>query len=57
MEPTECRRLKQLAEREGVSIAELVRRAVERYFLLIGPHRKQKAIPSLFGLNPIPIGD
>jgi hypothetical protein len=58
MEPAEYKRLQELAEREGVSVAELVRRAVtERYFLPTGQDRKQKALQTLFALNPVPIGD
>jgi hypothetical protein len=49
MEPAEYKRLQELAEREGLSVAELVRRAVtERYFLPAGQERKQ---------NPVPVGD
>jgi predicted DNA-binding ribbon-helix-helix protein len=58
MEPAEYKRLQELAEREGLSVAELVRRAVtERYFLPAGQERKQKALQTLFALHPVPVGD
>jgi hypothetical protein len=58
MEPSEYRRLQELADREGISVAELVRRAVaERYFFPAGKDRKRKALDGLFQLNPIPMED
>jgi hypothetical protein len=58
MEPSEYQRLQDLADREGISVAELVRRAVaERYFLPAGKERRRKALEGLFNLSPIPVED
>jgi predicted ATP-grasp superfamily ATP-dependent carboligase len=56
MEPSEYKRLQELSAREGVSIAELVRRAVaDRYFLPDGKERKRKALDSFLNSSPMPI--
>lgn len=58
MEPSEYKRLQELSAREGVSIAELVRRAVaDRYFVPDGKERKRKALDSFLKSSPIPLGD
>jgi len=58
MDPDEYERLRKIAEQEGVSVAELVRKAVaERYFLPVGKDRKQKALAGLLSLRPIPVED
>ncbi|HKP98547.1 MAG TPA: ribbon-helix-helix protein, CopG family [Fibrobacteria bacterium] len=58
MQPEEYAQLQRLAEREGKSVAELVRIAVaDRYFIQPGKDRKQKALANLFSLQPIPVED
>lgn len=58
MDPDEYEHLRRLAEREGISVAELVRKAVaERYFVPVGMERKKKALAGLFSLQPIPVED
>ena len=58
MDPDEYEQLRRLAERDGKSVAELVRIAVtERYFLTSDIDRKQSAWAGLMGLHPIPVDD
>jgi hypothetical protein len=58
MEPSEYKRLQELSAREGISIAELVRRAVaDRYFLPSGKDRKRKALDGFLKSSPIPVED
>lgn len=58
MDPDEYEHLRKIAEREGVSVAELVRQAVtDRYFVPAGRDRKQKALAGLLSLRPIPVED
>ncbi len=58
MNPEEYEHLRLLAEREGKSVAELVRVAVAaRYFLPSGTDQKQKALANLFSLPAIPVED
>jgi hypothetical protein len=58
MDPKEYDHLRKIAEQEGVSVAELVRKAVaDRYFLPAGKERKQRALAGLFSLRPIPVED
>jgi len=58
MEPSEYKRLQELSAREGISIAELVRRAVtDRYFLPDGKERKRKALDNFLKSSPIPMED
>lgn len=56
MDPVEYEHLRKIAEKEGISVAELIRKAVaDRYFLPAGKDRKQKALSGLFSLSPIPV--
>jgi hypothetical protein len=58
MEPDEYERLQALAEREGLSLAEMVREAVvEKYRVAEEKGRKQKALGKLLALPPIRVGD
>lgn len=58
MDPNEYEHLRKIAEREGKSVAELVREAVaDRYFVPAGRERKQKALAGLLSLRPIPVED
>ena len=58
MDPNEYEHLRKIAEQEGVSVAELVRKAVaDRYFVPAGKDRKRKALAELLSLRPIPVED
>jgi hypothetical protein len=58
MSPDEYEQLRRIADHEGVSVAELVRKAVaERYFTPANTNRKQQALTALLSLEPIPVED
>ena len=54
MDPDEYEKLRLLAEREGLSVAEAVRQAVEeRYMVSAEKTWRQQALEKLFSLPPI----
>lgn len=54
MDPGEYKRLQGIADREGVSVAELVRRAVrERYFAAMEQGGRKRALAGLLSLGRI----
>lgn len=55
MDPEEYSRLEELARREKVSVAELIRRAVRRCYLL--PREERRALVEEICSMELPLGD